>query len=126
MAVWDRKAGEGTIAVTIIIVAVQIFVTYNFASAWLAPLCKNAGEGNGWCQPIGFEGPFTDAWANRSLFNARLLASIQFAIVTLVFFAALRWFFGLPHERRGTYALLLIAVAIGTVAAPALFLNSAS
>ncbi|WP_156381027.1 hypothetical protein [Pseudolabrys sp. Root1462] len=111
---------------TVIIVAVQIFVTYDFASAWLAPLCKNAPEAGTWCRTIGFVGPFADAWANRSLFNARLLASIQFAIATPVFVAALRWFFGQPRERRGAYALLLTAVAIGTIAVPALLLNSVS
>ena len=74
-AKFDSKA---TFLVALLAIATA-FVFYDFITAWLAPVCRSSRDLGTWCLPIGLVGPFADAWANHSFYNARLLASLQLA-----------------------------------------------
>lgn len=42
-----------------------------------APACATPADLDGWCLPIGWEGPFADDWANHSRRNAIIGASLN-------------------------------------------------
>ncbi|HZH51940.1 MAG TPA: hypothetical protein VEZ16_08675 [Microvirga sp.] len=42
-----------------------------------APACATAADLDSWCLPLGWEGPFSDYWANRSRPNAIIGASLN-------------------------------------------------
>jgi hypothetical protein len=120
-----RGVTEFDVVFAAYLVVVFIFVgviSYDLAAPWFAPRCHSVRdlERSGWCLPIGFEGPFADVWANRSVFNARVLATAKFAILSLAFGIAV--YFRLHgHPRAGAVAYfcglatILIFIAMGLI-----------
>jgi len=54
-----------------------LFFVYEVDMAIRAPACATAANLDGWCLPLGWEGPFSDYWANRSRRNAIIGASLN-------------------------------------------------
>jgi hypothetical protein len=79
--------------------------TYDFAEAWLAPRCSSIRDVGlfAWCLPIGFEGPITDFWSNRSLFNARVATTLNLIVVSLAFVCAVYFVRGEMRSRAIAY-----------------------
>jgi hypothetical protein len=71
-----------------------VLFAYDLDMALRAPLCASPSELGGWCLPLGWQGPFSDHWANRSRQNAIIAASLNLgATITalgLSAFAAMR------------------------------------
>jgi hypothetical protein len=54
-----------------------LFFIYEMDMALRAPSCASPTELGGWCLPLGWEGPFSDDWSNRSRQNAIIGASLN-------------------------------------------------
>ena len=64
---------------------------FDLTAALTAPLCSSPADLGTGCVALGWEGPFADAWSNRSRSNAIIDASLNFglSLVTLGLCAAL-------------------------------------
>jgi hypothetical protein len=121
------RAFDGkTIAIMVFLAIATALVAYGFVSAWFAPLCRNFRDLESWCLPIGFEGPFSDIWANHSLHNARLLASGQLFVIGPSFIAAIYFLLVQRGARAPTIGWVLVIMTLLTLLLPAIFLNRIS
>jgi hypothetical protein len=109
----DSKARlDGTaFALACVLVLILAVHTFGLVQAWFAPVCQTVWDLDGWCLPIGFEGPFADFWSNRSLFSARVSGTIHFVIAALTLGAAVYFLVKrLPNVRRMVLCLVLVDV----------------
>jgi hypothetical protein len=54
-----------------------LFFVDEMDMALRAPECATAADLDGWCLPLGWEGPFADYWTNHSRRNAIIGASLN-------------------------------------------------
>src|SRR3981081_2740451 len=75
-----RRAFDMTAATLVFVLLASL--VYDLLAAWSAPRCQTPNDLDlwSWCLPIGWEGPFSDVWANRSFFNARVSATTNIAV----------------------------------------------
>src|SRR5262245_93207 len=76
---------------------------YVFAQAWFSYPCHSTHDIDGWCLTVGFAGPFSDAWSNRSLFNARFSATFHLTLA-IAAIACATYFIVRRHPRARAIA----------------------
>jgi hypothetical protein len=83
-----------------------LFFIYEMDMALRAPVCALPEELGGWCLPLGWEGPFSDNWANRLRQNAIISASLNLGVgllaLGLSMFIAVR-----PASAAGRIGMIL-------------------
>ena len=99
---------------------------YGVIVAWFAPRCASVTEIGwvSWCLPIGFEGPFADAWANRSFANARIWAASSLTVASLFLGALIHISFFQPPRVFAKRVLVVVVMAIMIVVLRSYALNS--
>jgi hypothetical protein len=104
-----------------------LFFIYEMDMALRAPSCASPTESDGWCLPLGWEGPFSDDWSYRSRRNAIIGASLNLGagLSALVFgvFTATR---PAPFGRRIPTILQIQAVLLLALVLKSLALNGPS
>jgi hypothetical protein len=100
---------------------------YDLLLSWFAPRCETPSDLEGWwCLPIGWSGPFSDIWSNRSFFNSRVDSTINFIIWILIVGLAIHVFF-IRRSPRGRRLLLFASIgALLFMIVKALCLNNIS
>jgi hypothetical protein len=75
-----RRAFDMTFATLAFVLFASLL--YDLLTTWAAPRCQTPSDLDlwSWCLPIGWAGPFADAWATRSFFNARVSATTNIAV----------------------------------------------